>query len=157
MSKIALLIDSMPSAGPLRELCEKYLRQTQAWFRVEVIEYGGEKIRNENEVQPALQKELTRIEKHLQKQDKVILLSEKGKCMNTEDLAGQFEQWLLVASGRIVFVIGSPRGFHSDIYKKGWNVLSLSPLTFPHELALVICAEQLYRLCCLRAGKTYHY
>jgi 23S rRNA (pseudouridine1915-N3)-methyltransferase len=87
--------------------------------------------------------------------DHVVALEVTGRALSTEDLAA----WLktrMRQGGDVAFMIGGPDGLSADCRKRANSSWSLSPLTFPHALARVILAEQLYRAASLIAGHPYH-
>lgn len=103
----------------------------------------------------ALAEEAAEFEKKFPKKDFVrIILSEEGKLMATVPLANFLGQKL---SQNIVFLIGSAYGIDENLKKSADLLLSLSPLTFTHDHARVIAAEQLYRCMMVLAGHPYHH
>ena len=83
----------------------------------------------------------------------IICLSEEGKQFNSVDLSSFL---LNVKNKKISFLIGDSDGISSDIKNKSDLLLSLSPLTFPHELARLILLEQLYRAISISNNSPYH-
>jgi len=81
----------------------------------------------------------------------VYLLAERGKCYDSPQLARWLEQ-----EQPLILVIGGALGFSPDLYAR-YSQISLSPLTFPHELARVILLEQIYRAAAIINQKDYHY
>lgn len=103
----------------------------------------------------ALAEEAAEFEKKFPKKDFVrIILSEEGKLMATVPLANFLGQKL---SQNIVFLIGSAYGIDENLKKSADLLLSLSPLTFTHDHARVIAAEQLYRCMMVLVGHPYHH
>ena len=96
------------------------------------------------------------IMKHIEKGDYVVLLDEKGAEMSSKELASWLQKRLM-AGQKTVFVIGGPYGFSRQVYDRADAKLSLSRLTFPHELVRAIFAEQLYRACTILKGESYHH
>ena len=85
--------------------------------------------------------------------EQLIPLSEDGELYDSP----QFAQWLSrFASGQVTFFIGGPVGVSSQLKASASSVLSLSPLTFPHELARLLLFEQLYRAKTILQGTSYH-
>jgi 23S rRNA (pseudouridine1915-N3)-methyltransferase len=83
-----------------------------------------------------------------------ILLSEEGKLLATVPLAKKMES---LAGKPLVFLIGSAYGLSPALKASADLLLSLSPLTFPHELARLVCAEQIYRCLTVLSGHPYHH
>lgn len=93
----------------------------------------------------------------LQPGDHVVLLDEKGKQHSSVEFSSMLER--LMASGikRLVFVIGGPYGFASEVYAKADDKMSLSPMTFSHQMVRLIFVEQLYRAFTILKGEPYHH
>lgn len=94
--------------------------------------------------------------RQLQPTDTVVLLDEHGTEMRSVDLA----QWLerqRAAARRLVFVIGGPYGFSPTVYQRADQQLSLSKLTFSHQMIRLTFTEQLYRACTIIKGEPYHH
>lgn len=96
------------------------------------------------------------IQKELSPSDKVILLDENGK----EFKSVEFARWLenkQQTTQKLVFVIGGPYGFSDDIYNRADEKISLSKMTFSHQMVRLIFVEQLYRACTIIKGESYHH
>ena len=92
--------------------------------------------------------------KALKPSDKVVLLDERGK----ERRSIEFALWLEAqqqASRNLVFVIGGPYGFSDAVYKRADELISLSAMTFSHQMVRLIFTEQLYRACTIIKGEPY--
>lgn len=89
--------------------------------------------------------------------DTVVLLDDKGKSMPSEGLAEMIEQFQLYEQGDLVFVIGGAYGFSKEMYNRANRKLSLSALTFNHQMVRMIFAEQLYRAFTIIKGEPYHH
>ena len=101
-------------------------------------------------------KEGDMILKHVQSGDTLVLLDEQG----TEYRSIGFAQWLerhQSTSKRLVFVIGGPYGFSTAVYSRAQMKISLSKMTFSHQMVRLIFAEQLYRACTIIKGEPYHH
>ena len=92
----------------------------------------------------------------LQPGDTVVLLDERGKEMRSTELARWLEQKRQSAR-RLVFVIGGPYGFSQAVYDRANEMLSLSRLTFSHQMVRLVFTEQLYRACTIIKGEPYHH
>ena len=94
--------------------------------------------------------------KQVQPQDILVLLDEHGQ----EFRSIEFASWIQKkqqAVRRLVFVIGGPYGFSSAVYQRGNEKISLSKMTFSHQMVRMIFAEQLYRACTIIKGEPYHH
>lgn len=105
-----------------------------------------------------IEKEQSEIEtklKDISANAKVILLTEWGKTYTSKE----FSQLLFKSyenSQEMIFVIGGASGFNKDFLKRYQNQLSLSPMTFPHEIAKLLLAEQIYRCQAILDNHPYH-
>lgn len=115
-------------------------------------------IKNTNSLSESQQKTLegTLILKQLQAQDTVVLLDEHGKEFRSVEFAAWLEKQQQVAR-RLVFVIGGPYGFSDDVYERANSKISLSKMTFSHQMVRLIFCEQLYRACTIIQGEPYHH
>lgn len=94
--------------------------------------------------------------KALQPSDTVVLLDERG----TEFRSIEFASWLerqQHTARRLVFVIGGPYGFSSAVYSRADQMLSLSKMTFSHQMIRMTFCEQIYRACTIIRGEPYHH
>ena len=96
------------------------------------------------------------IMKLLQPSDTVALLDERGQELRSVELARWLEQ-KRNAARRLVFVIGGPYGFSPAVYSRANEQLSLSRLTFSHQMVRLVFTEQLYRACTIIKGEPYHH
>jgi 23S rRNA (pseudouridine1915-N3)-methyltransferase len=88
-------------------------------------------------------------------QDMVILLDEKGKTYSSAAFAKQLEQWLNTGKKNLVFIIGGAYGIAASLKQK-YPSVSISSMTFNHQLIRLIFAEQLYRVFTIIKGLPYH-
>lgn len=92
----------------------------------------------------------------LQPTDTVVLLDEHGRQLRSIELAEWMERKQNTAR-RLVFVIGGPYGFSPTVYQRANEQISLSPMTFSHQMVRLIFTEQLYRACTIIKGEPYHH
>ena len=88
--------------------------------------------------------------------DRVIAMTIGGKRRSSEELAKHLEEMKVGGVGRTVFVIGGSLGLGKNVLERADEELSMSPMTFPHQLARVMLLEQLYRAEKINAGERYH-
>ena len=93
----------------------------------------------------------------LQPGDHVVLLDENGTHYTSVAFAENLEKLMASGAKRIVFVIGGPYGFAQEVYDKANAKLSLSPMTFSHQMVRLIFVEQLYRAFTILKGEPYHH
>ena len=85
-----------------------------------------------------------------------ILLDPRGQQLSSEQLAARFGQLQRDSAQMVVLAIGPADGWSDASRGRATQLLSLGPMTLPHELARVVLAEQLYRACTILAGHPYH-
>ena len=89
--------------------------------------------------------------------DWVVLLDEKGKELDSPQLAGFLQQKMNAATRHLVFIIGGAYGFSQPLYQRANQKLALSKLTFSHQMVRVFLLEQLYRGFSILRGEKYHH
>ena len=94
--------------------------------------------------------------KSLQPADTVVLLDEHGKEWRSTAFAAWLQKQQQLTR-RLVFVVGGPYGFSPAIYNRAQEKLSLSKMTFSHQMIRLIFTEQLYRACTIIKGEPYHH
>lgn len=94
--------------------------------------------------------------KQLQTSDTLVLLDERGSERRSIEFARWLEQKQQTAR-RLVFVIGGPYGFSEAVYSRANERISLSRMTFSHQMVRLIFTEQLYRACTIIKGEPYHH
>ena len=151
---------------PLGKLKEKYLSDAVQEYKKRLSRYCNldiceiEPVRlsdkpSEAEIKSALEKEAQLILKKIPSGSKVISLCVEGKEMPSEQFAKRIEEFCS-AGQNITFIIGSSYGLCETVKKKSDIKLSLSQMTFPHQLFRVMLLEQTYRAFKINEGSTYH-
>ena len=102
------------------------------------------------------EKEGELILKEIQGGDTVVLLDEHGSEMRSIEFASWLEKKQLHAR-RLVFVVGGPYGFSKDVYARADEKISLSRMTFSHQMIRLVFTEQVYRACTIIKGEPYHH
>ena len=154
--KTTLLLIGKTTDSHVQALIDDYAARISHYmpFGVDIVaEPRGMANRDKRQVKD---REGDAIMKHIEKGDYIVLLDEKGAEMSSNELAAWLQKRLM-AGRRTVFVIGGPYGFSRQVYDRADAKLSLSRLTFPHELVRAIFAEQLYRACTIIKGESYHH
>ena len=89
--------------------------------------------------------------------DRVVLLDERGEMLTSRKFAQRIQQRMSAGVKRLVFVVGGPYGFSEEVYARAEARLSLSAMTFPHDLVRLLFIEQLYRAMTILKGEKYHH
>jgi 23S rRNA (pseudouridine1915-N3)-methyltransferase len=95
--------------------------------------------------------------KKIEKSDAVILLDENGKLYNSIQFSAFLQKKMNSGLKKIVFVIGGPYGFSDDLYNRCNEKVSLSPMTFSHQMVRLFFTEQLYRSFTILRNEPYHH
>lgn len=93
----------------------------------------------------------------LQKSDHVVLLDERGRQYTSMEFADFLQKQMLAGRKRLVFVVGGPYGFSENVYARADAKLSLSKMTFNHEMVRLFFTEQVYRGMTILRGEPYHH
>lgn len=93
----------------------------------------------------------------LDSSDYVVLLDEHGKEFTSVEFSKYIERKMVTVAKRLVFVVGGPYGFSEDVYHRANEKISLSKMTFSHEMIRLIFTEQLYRAMTILKGEPYHH
>lgn len=137
------------------ELEKEFLKRLHPYAKVKIVEIPEVPYRGNDDIAKVKEKEAEKIIAQLPEGGIVILLEEKGTLRDSKG----FAEFLNRSGGlgrELVFVIGSGIGLSPALKPYSNYSISLSPLTFPHNMARVILEEQIYRACTILAGKEYH-
>jgi 23S rRNA (pseudouridine1915-N3)-methyltransferase len=93
----------------------------------------------------------------IQNTDTVILLDDKGVSFSSEEFSNWIEQHQIKATKNLVLIVGGAFGFSKIVYERAQQKLSLSRMTFSHQMIRLILKEQLYRACTIIKGEPYHH
>jgi 23S rRNA (pseudouridine1915-N3)-methyltransferase len=148
--KIKLLVIGKTDDKNLVQLIENYQKRLQHYisFQLEVI-LDIKNVKNLSEIQQK-EKEGELILSKLQNTDQLILLDEKGKEFRSLDFANS-------GIKQLVLVVGGPYGFSETVYKKAMGKISLSKMTFSHQMIRLFIVEQLYRGFTILKNEPYHH
>ncbi len=134
-----------------------YLERTKHYisFDIEIIP----ELKNTKNLSTELQKEKEGelILRALQPGDTAILLDEHGKEFRSVEFASWIERKMHVVNKRLVFIIGGPYGFSPSVYNAAQEKISLSKMTFSHQMVRLIFVEQLYRAMTILNNSPYHH
>ena len=132
---------------------DDYVSRIEHYMPFNITELKNTKSLSEDQQK---QKEGELILKEIQPSDTVVLLDEHGAEYRSVEYANWLKQKQNTAR-RLVFIIGGPYGFSSDIYARANEKISLSRMTFSHQMVRLIFTEQLYRACTIIKGEPYHH
>lgn len=155
--KICLLVIGKTDADYVRAGIEEYEKRMGKYLPYEMKVLPD--VKNNKSMSELLQKEKEgeMILEQLQSADCVVLLDEKGKTFDSVGFSDFLAQKMLSGLKRLVFVIGGPYGFSEKVYQRKNEMLSLSRMTFSHQMVRMIFVEQLYRAMTIMRGEPYHH
>lgn len=155
--KIAFIQTGKTTDKSLSAAIEEYASRIRKYSAFEMITVP--ELKNTRNMPFAEQKlkEGKKILQALSQDDYVILLDERGAELRTVDFAELLGKKFLLPKKRIVFVTGGPWGFSGEVYERGDMKMSLSKMTFPHQLVRLLFLEQLYRAFTIMKGEPYHH
>lgn len=134
-------------------LCEDFLRKTRGIFSFSLVKIAGSKSLNPEEQK---KKETQSIEKLVKPLDVLILCDERGTSYTSPAFTQFLEQRLAHNRGNILIAIGGAYGFTEEA-RQQYPSWKLSDLVFPHHIARLLVAEQLYRSSQIAKGSGYHH
>ena len=142
----------------LREAVAEYEKRLGGFCRFETVELKEERLSDnpsEGEIRQALEREATRVLAEIPQRAYCVAMCVEGVSLSSEELAERMEQ-MEQKSGEICFVIGSSFGLSPSVKARADLRLSVSKLTFPHQLMRVLLLEAIYRSFQIRKGTRYH-
>jgi 23S rRNA (pseudouridine1915-N3)-methyltransferase len=155
--KITLLQTGKTTDKHVAELVDLYSNRIKKYSAFDIVTLPELKNTKNMPVQEQKNKEATRIFQSLTDDDYVILLDENGKELRTIEFSGAIEKMFFLPKKRIIFIIGGPWGFSDEVYKRADYKMSLSKMTYPHQLVRLLFLEQLYRVFTIIKGEPYHH
>lgn len=155
--KIVLLTVGKTSAKNIASGIELYLDRLKHYLPVEIVCLPDLKSAPSMSTDQQKQREGQAILNFFVSGDKVVLLDEKGEVLTSREFAESIERSMLSGVKRLVYVVGGPYGFSPDVYARTDAKLSLSAMTFPHDLVRLLFVEQLYRAMTILRGEKYHH
>ncbi|MCX5780851.1 MAG: 23S rRNA (pseudouridine(1915)-N(3))-methyltransferase RlmH [Firmicutes bacterium] len=152
------------SVGKIREKfyaqgVGEYLKRLAPYASIEMIEGLEEKTNpraGAKEIEIVLRKEGERILGLVGDQELIVVFDGQGQRLSSEDLAGCLQEWNHSGLKRVNLVIGGSHGLAEAVKKRADCTISFSPLTFPHQMAVLILSEQIYRGFKILKGEPYH-
>lgn len=159
MIKIKIITVGALSEPHWREACEEYKKRLSGYAEVTEVCLKEEKLKSapsDAEIAKALDAEGERIIAQIPKKSLVVPLCIEGKQFSSEELAEKIERSLSEGKSGLCFIVGSSFGLSEKVKREGDIKLSMSALTFPHQLARVMLFETVYRSFSIINGSRYH-
>jgi len=141
----------------LKELIQTYQKRLGHYIKFSLQSIDD--IKNSKNLSEAEQKlrEGKALQKYLKPADRIILLDEGGKTFTSVTFAEWINKQQLSGVKRLVFIIGGPYGFSSELYQLATQKISLSSMTFSHQMVRLFFVEQLYRAQTILKNEPYHH
>ena len=155
--KITLLTVGKTDKDWIRQGLDIYVSRLKHYIPFGIVEIPELKNVSSLSKEQIKNKEGELILKNIRQTDDVILLDERGKEYTSVELAKIIQDKISYAGKDIVFVIGGAYGFSDAVYQRSNSKLSLSKMTFSHQMVRAIFAEQIYRAFTIMKGEPYHH
>lgn len=136
---------------------EKYINRLKHYIGFEYHEIPDIKNRKSLSKSQQKQEEAQLILSKLKGGDKMILLDERGKAFSSVEYADYMQQQMNSGIKRLIFVVGGPYGFGASVYERSSAKISLSKMTFSHQMIRLFFVEQLYRSMTILRNEPYHH
>ena len=155
--KTCLLVIGKTDAAYVREGIGEYEKRLKRYLPFEMKVLPD--VKNAKNLSENLQKEKEAelILEQLVPTDWVVVLDEKGKQFTSVEFSDYLAQKMLGGIKRLVFVVGGPYGFAPAVYQRANEKISLSKMTFSHQMVRLIFVEQIYRGMTILKGEPYHH
>jgi 23S rRNA (pseudouridine1915-N3)-methyltransferase len=155
--KVTLLVIGKTDKGYLKEGIDIYVKRLFHYipFEIKIIP----DLKNNKNLSAEQQKirEGEKMLEQIQSSDYFILLDENGKEFSSVDFSEWIEKHMVAGVRHLVFAIGGPYGFSQPLRERANGKISLSKMTFSHQMVRVIFVEQLYRAMTIIKGEPYHH
>ena len=154
---ITLLTIGKTDSKELERLLDIYAKRLAHYVRFEMHSLPDLKNTKSLTEKKQKEKEGSLILKHIGPADVLILMDEKGKQLSSIEFSEYLQKKMNAGIKRLVFVIGGPYGFSDEVYQRSQGKLSLSKMTFSHQMVRLFALEQLYRAFTILRNEPYHH
>jgi len=155
--KITLLCIGKTDDRFIQEGIDKYLSRLKHYITFNIVVIPDVKnVKNMSQAQQ-MEKESELFFKQIGNQDFLVLLDEKGKEFRSVEFSDFLEKKMVTGVSHMVFLIGGPYGFSDKVRERANFLVSLSKMTFSHQMVRLFFAEQVYRAFTIMKGEPYHH
>lgn len=154
---IQLLAIGKTKTNYVAEGLEEYLRRLKKYVPFSLVEIPDVKNAGRIPVEEQKTAEGNRILEAVGKADILMLLDERGQEYRSVEFAAKLESLLASGKKNLILAIGGPYGFSKAVYDRADALLSLSKMTFNHEMVRLFITEQIYRAMTILRGEPYHH
>ena len=154
--RINLLCIGKTDNKEISSLIQYYQNRLPKHWNFEIIEIPD--VKNAKNMTPEILKkeEAKLFLNFIENSDVTIILDEKGKQFTSREFSSKIENWMNVSVKKVNFLIGGAYGFSEEIYSRANEMMSLSKMTFTHQMIRLFFVEQIYRADQILQGKPYH-
>jgi len=140
----------------IEALVEGYIKRIARFHPIHVHIFKGVKGLSDAHDRHIIEREERQVFPQLRREDYLIVLDERGRQYRSTALAERLQYWMSTPRRRCIFLIGGAFGIGPKLKQRADELLSLSPMTFSHEIARIVLAEQLYRAFAILHHHPYH-
>ncbi len=155
--KIKLLVVGKTDHKGLQPMISEYVKRLGHYVKFEMEVIPALKTTKNMSITEQKDKEGENILSRISSSDIVILLDERGKQFTSTEFANYLQKLMNAGTRQLVFVVGGPYGFSNAVYSKAQDKMSLSPMTFSHQMIRLFFVEQLYRGFTILRNEPYHH
>ena len=155
--KIVLLVFGKTDEDFVNEGIKHFEKRLKSFFQFEIDFITEPKLHGKLDIKRQMDDEAKLFDAKIKDTDEVILLDENGTHYTSEGFSVKLESIMNTGKKRLVFIAGGAYGFSLDFKKKYVNKISLSKMTFTHQMIRLIFIEQLYRAATILKGLPYHH
>lgn len=159
MLGVTIICEAKLKEKYLRDAADEYIKRLGGYCKLNIIELTPKKLSDnpsDNEIANALSAEGKEIMSKIPSGSKVFSMCIEGKQLSSEKLAREIDLCGVQGFGNITFIIGSSYGLSDEVKRRSDFRLSMSEMTFPHQLARIMLLEQIYRAFRINSGGKYH-
>lgn len=155
--KITLIAIGKTNDTYIQEGIDKYLKRLKHYIKFEMVIIPALKSTKNLSEDDQKTKEAEHYLKYLQNTDQLVVLDERGTEFTSLHFADFINKKMISSVQNLVFLIGGPYGFDQSIYQRANYKISLSKLTFSHQMIRLFFVEQVYRAFTILKGEPYHH
>jgi 23S rRNA (pseudouridine1915-N3)-methyltransferase len=156
MMKFRLIQAGSHADAELAEVARRYINRVRHFFPIEVVEVAPERGRQAQSGVSIMRAQSRRLVAAIPDRGYTIVLDQRGQLFDSLKFARWIERLTIDRPHGVNFVVGGDAGFDDTVRQQADKLLSLSPMTLPHQLARVVLLEQIYRACTLMRNIPYH-
>jgi 23S rRNA (pseudouridine1915-N3)-methyltransferase len=140
----------------LEETAARYLARIKHFYPVEVVEILPERGRQAKDDAAIIRAQSARLMAAIPARGRTVVLDERGEVLDSLKFARWLERLTIESSYGVNFVVGGDVGLAGEVKERADELISLSAMTLPHQIARVVLLEQIYRACTLMRNISYH-